>query len=338
MKKIKGIIGLCILILAVVWMHTDAAAGEPYEKIANDSEWKVLKIVNKERIKQGLEPVSMFADLQAAAGVRADEIKDYFSHERPDGSAWSTAISEEGINYGWAGENIAAGYTSPSDVMNGWMNSPGHRSNIQGKNFDHIGVGYCTGGSYGKNWVQLFVGGCKVKSVSADMEKGTVNYPVGTTIDQMDRYLVVRCNKHGIGYVPVTSGMCSGYNSNKTGYQTITVKYHGKKVKIPVTVGKSSVYKMPSKVTGVKVTKNIKNNVKLSWKKRGGAGYEVWVSTSKNGAFKKTNTLTGSKKTTCKVKNLKSGKNYYIKVRAYKKVKNKKIYGLFSKAVVVKTK
>ncbi len=337
MKKWRKLFFSMLCMMLALCMQERAYASEPYEKIANSNEWKVLKIVNKERVAQGLEPVSIFSDLQKAAGVRAEEIAYYFSHTRPDGTTCFTAIAEQGIYYRCAGENIAAGYTSPADVMNGWMNSSGHRSNILASSYSHIGVGYCTGGSYGKNWVQEFVGGCSVKSVTAD-DKGTANYSIGTTIDQMNRYLIVRCSDHGVGYVPVTAGMCSGYEPYKTGYQTITVRYCGKKVKIPVTTGSSSSYKRPAKVKNLTVTKVTGNAVFLSWDKQSGKGYEIWRATSKNGTYKKVKTLTSANKTSCKVKNLQSGKKYYFKIRAYKKANNKKIYGLFSKAVVVKTK
>lgn len=336
MKKWKQILFSMVFVVFAACVTENACAAEPYEKIANANEWKVLKIVNKERLAQGLEPLSMFAGLQNAAEVRAEEIIDYFAHTRPDGTTCFTAIREQGIDYMCAGENIAAGYTSPTDVMSGWMNSAGHRSNILGSAYDHIGVGYCTGGSYGKNWVQVFIGGCSVKSVTVN-DKGTANYPAGTSVDAMNRYLIVRCS-HGISYVPVTSQMCSGYHADKTGYQTITVRYCGKKVKIPVTTGSASTYKRPAKVKNLKAVKTTKKTISLSWSKQSGKGYEVWVSTSKNGVYEKTNTLTSANRTSCKVKNLKSGKKYYIKIRAYKKINNKKIYGLFSKAVVVKTK
>lgn len=337
MKKGKKVFLPVLVVVLVLCMQKSIYASEPYEKIANTNEWKVLKIVNKERLAQGLEPLSMFRSIQNAAGVRAEEIAYTFSHTRPDGTSCFTAISEAEIYYRCAGENIAAGYTSPSDVMDGWMNSAGHRSNILENSFVHVGVGYCTGGSYGKNWVQIFVGGCSIRSVAAD-DKGTANYPLGTSVDKMNRYLIVRCTEHGVGYLPVTAGMCSGYNANKTGYQVITVKYQGKKVKIPVTVGSSSAYKIPGTVKNLAASKVTKAAVTLCWDKQSGKGYEIWIATSKNGTYKKVKTLTSANRTSYKVKNLESGKKYYLKIRAYKKTKNKKIYGLFSKAVVVKTK
>ena len=54
------------------------------------------------------------------------------------------------------GENIAAGQGDPKDVVEAWMNSPGHRANIMNNDFKKIGVGYSEGGEYGKYWAQLF--------------------------------------------------------------------------------------------------------------------------------------------------------------------------------------
>ena len=337
MKMQKKVFLSLLAIALVLCMQKNVFASEPYEKISNENEWKVLKIVNEERMKQGLEPVSFFRGIQKAARVRADEIAYYFSHTRPDGTSCFTALREQDIYYSCAGENIAAGYTSPSHVMQGWMNSPGHRGNILSSGYSHMGVGYCVGGSYGKNWVQEFVGGCALTKVAAD-KKETVNYPVGTTIDQMNRYLVVRCDDHGVGYVPVIDEMCSGYNPGKNGTQVIKVKYRGKTVKITVTVGKNTSVKKPARVKNLKIKKKTRTTVTLKWDKCSGKGYEVWAGPSKNGEYVKAKTVTSANATSCKIKNLQPGEKYYFKVRAYKKVNNKKIYGLFSKAVVVKTK
>lgn len=61
-----------------------------------------------------------------------------------------------GITYSSAGENIAAGQSSPQNVMDSWMNSPGHRKNILNPDFEYIGVGLARGGSYGIYWAQEF--------------------------------------------------------------------------------------------------------------------------------------------------------------------------------------
>lgn len=102
---------------------------------------QVLKLVNEERAKVGASSLSIRQELVAPANKRAKEIKQSFSHTRPDGTAWSTVLTEYNVSVNAAGENIAYGYNTPEKVMNAWMNSSGHRANILSTNFDHIGIG-----------------------------------------------------------------------------------------------------------------------------------------------------------------------------------------------------
>ena len=121
----------------------------------SDFEQRVLDLVNIERGKEGLSPLEWDGpNLGAGADVRAVEISTNFSHTRPDGRSCFTAIT----NPGAVGENIAAGYRSPEAVVEGWMNSPGHRANILDPDFKKLGVGYyyASGSYYGHYWVQLF--------------------------------------------------------------------------------------------------------------------------------------------------------------------------------------
>ena len=119
---------------------------------------RVVSLVNEQRAANGLGALSTTAELNAAAAKRAEEIASVFSHTRPNGSSCFTVMGEYGITYMAAGENIAAGQQNPEAVMNAWMNSEGHRNNILGANFGHMGVGcvLVTDGGYGIYWVQLF--------------------------------------------------------------------------------------------------------------------------------------------------------------------------------------
>ena len=94
--------------------------------------------------------------VQAAAQIRAKEIETSFSHTRPDGSSFSTALTQQGVTYRGSGENIAWGQKTPEQVMNGWMNSDGHRANILNKNYTTIGVGLYQNASGTNYWTQLF--------------------------------------------------------------------------------------------------------------------------------------------------------------------------------------
>ncbi len=117
---------------------------------------QVLVIVNQERAKEGLAPLSMNQGAVAAAKVRAREIVTVFSHTRPSGDSCFTALNEAGVRYTMSGENIAQGYRTPEKVMAGWMSSPGHAANILNGRFTEIGIAcYVVGGNY--YWVQMFL-------------------------------------------------------------------------------------------------------------------------------------------------------------------------------------
>ena len=119
---------------------------------------EILQLVNQERKAIGLSPLSSGnAKLTSAAQKRAGEQVIVFSHTRPDGSKWSTVLSENGIKYTTAGENVAYGQKSAKEVMTAWMNSSGHRANILNADFSEIGIGvYYKNGTY--YWSQLFIG------------------------------------------------------------------------------------------------------------------------------------------------------------------------------------
>lgn len=118
---------------------------------------KVLELVNQEREKEGLQALVLDDKIMEAAEMRAKELTESFSHERPDGKSPFTALTEAGCAYGYAGENIAAGQKTPKKVVEAWMNSEGHRANILNANFRKLGVGYIAANdAYGHYWVQLF--------------------------------------------------------------------------------------------------------------------------------------------------------------------------------------
>lgn len=117
---------------------------------------QVVDLVNEERAKEGLSPLTIDTKVQAAALVRAKECEQLFSHTRPDGSSFTTALKEQNVSYRSAGENIAWGQRSPKEVMNAWMNSSGHRANIMNPDFTTIGVGYYENAAGTGYWCQLF--------------------------------------------------------------------------------------------------------------------------------------------------------------------------------------
>lgn len=120
---------------------------------------EVLKLVNNERQKAGLKPLTLSEKLTSIANTKAQDMadKNYFSHNSPTYGSPFDMLHTFGVSYSIAGENIAAGQKTAEQVMNDWMNSSGHRANILNKDYTQLGVGYTSGGSYGTEWVQLFI-------------------------------------------------------------------------------------------------------------------------------------------------------------------------------------
>ena len=109
----------------------------------------VIAQTNEERTSRGLNALTVDAELNRVAAVRAREIVESFSHTRPDGSSWSTVSSSA------SGENIAKGHSTANRVMAAWMSSEGHRANILREGYTRIGVcAYEVGNVI--YWVQLF--------------------------------------------------------------------------------------------------------------------------------------------------------------------------------------
>lgn len=116
---------------------------------------EVVRLTNSARGQNGYAALVEDGALSEAAAVRAREIARSFSHTRPSGASFSSALSESGVSYLRAGENIASGQKSASEVVNAWMNSPGHRANILNSSYSRIGSASVNidGTLY---WVQLF--------------------------------------------------------------------------------------------------------------------------------------------------------------------------------------
>ncbi|MGW7269346.1 CAP domain-containing protein [Streptomyces sp. NPDC054864] len=126
------------------------------------AEWAsaVLRLTNAERTAAGLRPLSPDPLLTVAAqNHSADMIaRAFYAHTSPDGGEPWHRASAAGSGHRAIGENIACGQRTPAEVVDGWMNSPGHRANILKPSFTHLGVGYAGGGSAGTYWTQLFGG------------------------------------------------------------------------------------------------------------------------------------------------------------------------------------
>ena len=122
-----------------------------------DYEAEVVRLVNARRAAAGLSALSSDWQLARVARYKSQDMHDrgYFSHTSPTYGSPFDMMRAFGISYRTAGENIARGYQTPQAVVEGWMNSPGHRANILNASFTRIGVGYVSDGRY---WTQMFTG------------------------------------------------------------------------------------------------------------------------------------------------------------------------------------
>ncbi|MCU0525382.1 MAG: CAP domain-containing protein [Elainella sp. Prado103] len=105
---------------------------------------QVVGLVNQERRQAGLKEVRLNPRLNASAQAHSQDmaLNDFFGHKGSNGSQADERILAAGYNYSLIGENIAAGFATPSGAVEAWMNSPGHRQNILHPLLKEIGIGF----------------------------------------------------------------------------------------------------------------------------------------------------------------------------------------------------
>lgn len=132
---------------------------ETTERGESSQATEILNLVNIERKKAGVNPLTLSSKLTSVANVKAKDmaVNKYFSHQSPTYGSPFEMLQHFGVKYSYAGENIAAGQRTSKEVMNSWLNSSGHRANILNKNYTELGVGFYAGGLYDTYWVQQFI-------------------------------------------------------------------------------------------------------------------------------------------------------------------------------------
>ncbi|HET6514626.1 MAG TPA: CAP domain-containing protein [Thermodesulfovibrionales bacterium] len=158
-------------------------------------EEEVVALINQERQNNGLPALVLDVRLVEAARLHSQDMasNNFFSHTGSDGSDFTTRIDNSGYFWYTAAENIAAGYSTAAAVVNGWMNSPGHRANILNSSMRDIGVGYAYDAlsTYGHYWTADFGnsydspmnGSCNEPQYTLTVTKqgpGTVTVSTGT--------------------------------------------------------------------------------------------------------------------------------------------------------------
>lgn len=125
--------------------------------IDETAEKKMILMVNSERTKRGLSLLALDNRLQEVARAHSEEMlrRGYFSHYSPEGLSPFDRLTQAGIPFDFAGENLALA-PNVEIAMRGLMQSEGHRANILSPNFGKIGIGVVDGGIYGEMFSQEF--------------------------------------------------------------------------------------------------------------------------------------------------------------------------------------
>lgn len=127
-------------------------------------EQEVLRLTNEFRQRNGLKPLVIDQSLDRAADQHSKNMamQDFFAHTGKDSSRPVDRAQKAGYESGFVGENIAAGYRTAAEVVQGWINSPGHKANMLNPQYNEIGIGYYylandTGSTnYRSYWTQVF--------------------------------------------------------------------------------------------------------------------------------------------------------------------------------------
>lgn len=130
-------------------------AGAPLKTL----EEEVVKLVNQKRVANGLQPLTSNWQAARVARIKSQDMinNKYFSHTSPVYGSPFKMMEDYGLKFSAAAENIAMGQRTAQEVVNSWMNSPGHRANILNKSFTQLGVGAAKNASGSIYWTQLFL-------------------------------------------------------------------------------------------------------------------------------------------------------------------------------------
>jgi uncharacterized protein YkwD len=157
------------LAIAVLVLSLTATAGAQEDACTRDPGWatiralwvtEIVALTNTHRSEMGLGELDASRSLTRAALWKASHMAayEYMAHDDPAPPierTWDQRVVDCGYTAG-AGENIAYGYRDPTEMFQGWLDSPGHRRNIEREEFSVIGVGVATNRDGITYWAQVF--------------------------------------------------------------------------------------------------------------------------------------------------------------------------------------
>lgn len=119
----------------------------------------LLSETNEERTAAGKGSLAINSKLNSAAQAKANDmvVRDYWSHNTPEGNPPWVFIDDAGYDYQKAGENLAYGFLTSATTVAGWMNSPAHKANMLDSSFTEVGFGYANSADYQNTGPQTIV-------------------------------------------------------------------------------------------------------------------------------------------------------------------------------------
>lgn len=142
--------GLAAALLTIQFAHLNLNnAGQVLAYAVNVSHGELANLTNQKRAQHGLPALTLHSQLNNAAQAKAGHMvaHNYWAHTAPDGTEPWTFFDQAGYPYVHAGENLAYGFADSAEILDAWMNSPGHAANILG-DYKDMGFGITNGSSY----------------------------------------------------------------------------------------------------------------------------------------------------------------------------------------------
>jgi uncharacterized protein YkwD len=156
MNRSRWLLAFASLLLVCLPAWAEKPTKDKSDELSKE-EKAVLQLVNEQRKKEGLDPLTFNPLLVKAARLHSinQAKQNKLAHEL-DGKAPSDRVKDVGYEGGFVGENVAMGQHSPAEAMNSWMHSEGHRANILNKDYKEIGIGLATDSRGRIYWTQVF--------------------------------------------------------------------------------------------------------------------------------------------------------------------------------------
>lgn len=147
---------ICFLVISTYFLNAFSSNFPQVLGISTDiTTEQLLTLLNQKRQENSLHGLSLNPELSAAALNKANDMiaNNYWAHNSPEGKTPWAFIKEAGYTYVYAGENLARGFTTSSDVTNAWMDSPSHKANMLSSNYTEVGFAVITGTLNGEETV-----------------------------------------------------------------------------------------------------------------------------------------------------------------------------------------